>query len=95
MAADRLLLSHAGETPTGEVIVQLYARPDAANPDTLRLALVAVGEPMPSVAELTWGGQTATVLLGPDGNGAFDPVPIAALDQARTTSEAFCLRLVL
>lgn len=95
MAADRLLLSHTGETPAGEVIVQLYARPDAADPTVLRLALVAVGEPMPAAAELTWGGQTWAVPLGPDGDGVCGPVPVAALDQAQFAPEAFCLRLVM
>ncbi|MDQ1301460.1 MAG: hypothetical protein QG637_1382 [Chloroflexota bacterium] len=89
-AADCLLLSYLGAPATGEVMVQLYAQPAPAG--ALTVALVAAGDPMPTTAELTWGGRAWTVTLGQDGEAVIGPVPAAALSEERPA--AFSLRLL-
>jgi hypothetical protein len=101
--ADRLLLSYLGAPVEGEVMVQLYAQPAAQDPQAGRtervtLALIAAGEPMPTAAELTWGGRTWAVALGQDGEAVIGPVPAAALSEDRpdapAAETAFSLRLL-
>jgi hypothetical protein len=101
--ADRLLLSYLGAPAEAEVMVQLYAQPEARDPQTGRvervtLALVAAGEPMPTAAELTWGGRTWAVALGQDGDAIIGPVPTAELSEDRPDASAaetaFSLRLL-
>lgn len=100
LAAGRLLLSYLGAPTAGEVMVQLYAQPDPASPLTgaLTLALIAAGEPMPVAAELTWGGRTWRVALGPDGEAIIGPVSAADLTptagDAAGGPAAFSLRLL-
>jgi hypothetical protein len=91
---DTLLVSYLGETPAGEVMVQVYARPDASDPASCLLTIVAVAEPMPRAVSLSWGEQTLETVLSPDGNGQLGPVPLAALDESGLTDEAFTLRLL-
>lgn len=80
-AASRLLLSYLGAPVAGEVMVQLYARPEPqpASTDEFTLALIAAGEPMPTAAELIWGGRAWRVALGPDGEAFIGPVSAADL----------------
>ncbi len=106
--ADRLLLSYLGAPAVvpgtvAEVMVQLYAQPEARDPQTGRveritLALVAAGEPMPAAAELTWGSRTWAVALGQDGDALIGPVPTAELSEDRPDASAaetaFSLRLL-
>lgn len=96
--ADRLLLSYLGAPAGGEVMVQLYARSEPEAPaDALRLALIAAGEPMPTAAELTWGGRSRAVALGPDGEALIGPVSASDLLEERSTEaapDAFSLRLL-
>lgn len=91
-AAETLLLSYLGETPAGEAMVQMYARPLAAEPAQCLLTLIAVAEPMPRTAVLTWGDRTLETASDSDGSGQFGPAPLAALDDA--APGAFSLRLV-
>ena len=91
---DRLLLSYMGDEPDREVVVQLYVRPDPVNPNSLHLTLAAVGEPMPTAAELTWGGQIWPIDLGPDGDALVGPVPASVLTGETSPTETFSLRLL-
>lgn len=88
---DTLLLSYLGETPAGEAMVQLSARPVAGAPAQYMLTVIAAAEPMPRTAVLTWGGQTLETVLGEDGVGQLGPVARAALDGAE--ADAFTLRI--
>jgi hypothetical protein len=91
---DTLLVSYLGDTPAGEVMVQVYARPDASDPAMCLLTVVAVAEPMPHAVSLEWGGQTLEATLGPDGDGQLGPVPLAALDESGLTEDSFALHLL-
>jgi hypothetical protein len=91
---ETLLLSYYGALGAGEVMVQIYGRPWSAGSSDYRLALVAVSEPMPGAAVLTWGDQTWTFQLGPDGDAEFGPVSLAPLANAPVDSTAFSLRLL-
>jgi len=94
IGADRLLLSYLGEIEGHEVMVQLYARPDADDPSHCTLSVVAVGDPMPSAVALTWGGQPWNAALGPDGDAHLGPVPLAALTGPDLSPEFFSLRIL-
>lgn len=91
---DTLLLSYMGDTPTGEAMVQLYARPSANDPAHCLLTVVAAAEPMPRAAVLIWGGEAFEAVLTPDGDGAFPAVPLAVLEAAGASAEGFALRLL-
>jgi hypothetical protein len=91
---ETLLLSYLGDPGTGEIMVQMYARPSPGSGGNCNLALVATGEPMPSAVTLTWGDQTWTAQLGPNGDAELGPVPMAALATAPADSAAFSLRLL-
>lgn len=93
-AWDTLLLSYLGDTPAGEMMVQLYARRDAADPSSCVLTVVAAGEPMPAAAVLAWGGQECETALSPDGDGRFGPLPLAPLEAADLSAQTFSLRLL-
>ncbi len=88
---DTLLLSFLGETPAGEAMVQVYARPLPGEPAQCVLTVIAAAEPMPRAAVLAWGKHMATVSLDEDGAGEFGPLPLAALDSAE--ADAFSIRL--
>ena len=92
-ASETLLLSYLGETPAGEALVQIYARPVAGEPAQCMLTVIAAAEPMPRTAELAWGGHTARASLDADGAGQLGPAPLAALDDAE--AYAFSIRLQL
>ncbi len=91
-ASDTLLLSYLGETPAGEAMVQVYARPLAGEPAHCLLIVVTAAEPMPRAAVLAWGEHTLTVALDPEGAGQFGPVPLSALDHP--AADAFSIRFV-
>ena len=92
--SDILLLSYMGDTPTGEAMVQLYARRTADDPAHCLLTVVAAAEPMPQAAVLVWGGKEFEAMLTPDGNGSFPAVPLAVLEAAEAPAEGFALRLL-
>ncbi len=89
---DTLLLSYLSDPGTGEVTVQVYARPFPGDDARCIVTLLAIGEPTPRAAELTWGGQVCQQQLNADGDAEFGPLPLAALSQS--SSEAFSLRLL-
>lgn len=92
---DRLLLSYLGELAGGEVLVQIYARPLAADPTRCTIAIVAAGEPAPRAVQLTWGRQTfAPAALDADGAAELGPVPLADLTGGEPGPAAFALRLL-
>lgn len=90
---DRLVLSYLGDLSDPQIAVQLYARPDRLDATALRLSLIAVGEPRPVTAELTWAGRTWTAVLGPDGDAVLGPVPAGGLSDDAAPTDAFSLRL--
>jgi hypothetical protein len=96
LPADRLLLSYLAAPAEDEVMVQLYAHPDARRPGAgdLTFSLIAAAEPMPTSAELTWGERTWTVALGPDGDATIGPVPAADLPSDPAQAGACSLRLI-
>jgi len=90
---DSLLVSYLDDTPAGEVMVQLSARPDAIDPSSCFLKVVAVAEPMPRVVTLTWAGQTFEATFNADGDAQFGPMPLAPLDSGDWPVNAFSLRV--
>lgn len=89
--AETLLLSYLGETPAGEAMVQVYARPAQDDPGQCLLTVIAAAEPMPRRAVLSWGDHTLETPLDPDGAGQLGPAPLSAFDNA--APDAFVLRL--
>lgn len=90
---EALLLSYLGDSPAGEMLVQLYGQPSPAVPDHCTLTVIATADPPPATAELTWGELTLEIVLDPDGSGRFPAVPIAALEAAAPDTAMFALRL--
>jgi hypothetical protein len=90
---DTLLLSYIGRAAAGELIVHLYARPDASTPLSRLLIVQTVSEFTLRHASVSWGRHTWGTDLDAEGRGVLGAVPLAALDDHTLGPDAFSLRL--
>lgn len=94
-ATESLILTYAGEMPGGNVVVNASLRPDPEDAKICWLSLVAVGEPMPGKARVTWGEDTVEAPIGPEGEALLGPLPAGVLSLDAPDSGRFVLRLLL